>query len=204
VSTPCSGIGVVISFFRRYSLQTITFITSHPKKAKELSWHLNHPIEYLELDLPEIQSLDPHAIVHAKALAAYEHAKSPVLVEDFSLSLEALGGLPGPLIKWFLAELGPVGICRLLDAYSTRKATAKTCFALCIKGTVHIFDGDMEGRVATSPRGKAGYGTDGIFIPAGWEKTWAEMNKEEQNKTSLRRIGLKKLERYLADTADSL
>lgn len=80
----------------------ITFITSHAKKAEELSWHLSYPVIHRKLDLPEIQSLDPDTIVHFKAQEAYRVLRRPVLVEDFSLRFGALGKLPGPLIKWFL------------------------------------------------------------------------------------------------------
>jgi non-canonical purine NTP pyrophosphatase (RdgB/HAM1 family) len=199
--TPCFGIGAVTTLCRRCSLQLI-FITNHSKKAEELSRYLDYPIKHLKLDLPEVQSLDPYVVACTKAKAAYERIKCPVLVEDFSLSFEALGRLPGPLIKWFLTELDPDELCKLLDSYSTRKAIAQTCFALCDKNVVHIFDGKMEGSIAASPRGGAGYGTDGIFIPSGWDKTWGEMTKEEQVESSLRRLGLKKLEKYLAALPD--
>lgn len=186
-------------------MREIVFITSHPMKAEELSLHLNYPVIHQTLDLPEIQSLDPHEIVRIKAQAAYRQLKRPVLVEDFSLRFAVLGRLPGPLIKWFLAELRPEGLCHLLDSYENRRATAQTCFALCDQKGVHIFDGAVEGAIAVTPHGTAGFGTDCIFIPGGQQKTWSEMTQEEQIKTSVRRIGLKKLERYLhADSDDEL
>lgn len=179
-------------------MKEITFITSHAKKAEEISWHLGHPVVHRKLDLPEIQSLDPHEVVHVKAEEAYRQLQRPVLVEDFSLRFEALGNLPGPLIKWFLQELGAEGICRLLDNYETRVAYAQTCFGYRDKDGLHIFDGLMRGTITPEVRGSNGYGTDGIFIPSGQDKTWGEMDKEEQIKYSLRRIGLKKLEAFLA------
>lgn len=179
-------------------MREITFITSHAKKAEEISWHLGHPVTHHKLDLPEIQSLDPHEVVGIKAEEAYRQLRRPVLVEDFSLHFEALGKLPGPLIKWFLQELKVEGICRLLDNYETRVAHAQTCFGYHDEKGLHIFDGIMKGTITTEIRGDDGYGTDGIFIPDGQDKTWGEMNKEEQVKYSLRRIGLKKLEAFLA------
>jgi non-canonical purine NTP pyrophosphatase (RdgB/HAM1 family) len=175
----------------------ITFITSHPQKAKELSWHLDATVTHYKLDLPEIQSLDPHEVVSAKANAAYDQLKSPVLVEDFSLRFITLGKLPGPLIKWFLSELRPEGLCNLLNNYKNRDAIAQTCFALCDEHGVKIFDGSIEGTITETPRGENKFGTDGIFMPSGWDKTWGEMNKEEQLVSSVRRIALKKLQRYM-------
>lgn len=178
-------------------MKELTFITSHAKKAEELSRYLGHPVTHHKLDLPEIQSLDPYEVVSIKAKEAYRQLKQPVFVEDFSLRFEALGHLPGPLIKWFLLELRPSGLCKMLDNYSTRKAVAQTSFALYDETGIHIFDGVIEGTIATELRGDNGYGTDNIFIPNGQHKTWGEMNEDEQAKYSLRRIGLDKLEAFL-------
>lgn len=178
--------------------QTVTFITSHQKKADQLSWHLHYPITHHKLDLLEIQSVDPHEVVTYKAKEAYRQLKRPVLVEDFSIRFAALGALPGPLIRWFLQELQPEGLCRILDNYPTRQAFVQDCFAYCDGGEVLIFDGVMEGTIAREPRGDVGYGTDAIFIPKGWDKTWGEMNKEEQIASSVRSIGLQKLEKFLS------
>lgn len=177
----------------------ITFITSHAKKAEEISWHLGYPVRHHKLDLPEIQSLNPHDVVKIKAEEAYRILQRPVLVEDFSLRFEALGRLPGPLIKWFLQELQVQGLCRLLNHYSSRVAYAQTCFGYCDENGVEIFDGIMKGTIAHELRGDNGYGTDGIFVPDGQDKTWGKMNEEEQITYSLRRIGLKKLEGFLAN-----
>ncbi len=179
-------------------MRTIAFITSHPKKAKEISWHLNHPVTHHKLDLPEIQSLDPHEVARVKAEEAYRQLKRPVLVEDFSIRFEALGNLPGPLVRWFLQELQAEGLCRLLDSCKDRTAYTQDCFGYCDENGVRIFDGMIKGMIAPHPRGSNGYGTDGIFIPDGQDKTWGEMDKEGQIKYSLRRIGLKKLEEFLA------
>lgn len=177
----------------------ITFITSHAKKTEEISWHLGYPVTHCKIDLPEIQSLDPHEVVRIKVEEAYRQLQRPVLVEDFTLRFEALGKLPGPLIKWFLQELKVEGLCRLLDSYSSRVAYAQTCFGYYDENGVQIFDGAMKGSITRELRGDNGYGTDGIFVPDGQNKTWGEMNKEEQVEYSLRRIGLKKLEAFLAN-----
>jgi non-canonical purine NTP pyrophosphatase (RdgB/HAM1 family) len=179
-------------------MEQVTFITSHAKKAEEISWHLGYPVTHHKLDLPEIQSLDPHEVARIKAEEAYRILQRPVLVEDFSIRFTALGDLPGPLIKWFLQELRVEGLCRLLDNYSDRTAYAQTYFGYCDEDGVCIFDGTMKGSIAPIARGNNGYGTDGIFIPDGQSKTWGEMDKEEQITYSLRRIGLKKLEVFLA------
>ena len=87
-------------------MDKLTFITGNPGKAEEVSRYLGFPVEHISLELDEIQSLDLEEIVKDKATRAYEKIGRPVLVEDASLVFHAFGKLPGPLIRWFLEELG--------------------------------------------------------------------------------------------------
>jgi len=176
---------------------TLTFITGNAAKAEQLARHLEFPVKHKKLDIPEIQSLDLKEVAQHKAKEAYKQIESPVLVEDTSLVFHALGKLPGPLIKWFLEELGNEGLCRLLDSYQDRTALAKVCFCFYNGNTQKVFEGEMKGTIADSPKGERGFGWDPIFIPQGKTKTWGEMDIEEQKETSIRRIALKKLESYL-------
>lgn len=174
-----------------------------PKKAEQVSWHLDMPLKHRKLDLVEIQSLDPAEVVADKARRAYSVVSEPVLVEDTSLIFHALGHLPGPLIKWFLEELGTEGLCELLNGYDDRSATASVLFGLYDGTDMRVFDGSWSGQIAKSPRGELGFGWDPIFIPNGDGnpdgKTWGEMTIEEQVATSMRRIALKKLQQALAE-----
>ena len=82
----------------------ITFVTGNAFKADQVGWHLDMPLAHQKVDVDEIQSLDLAEVVRHKAMGAYKIIKTPVLVEDTSLTFESLGRLPGPLIKWFLEE----------------------------------------------------------------------------------------------------
>ena len=62
-----------------------------------------------KLDLPEYQG-EPADISMAKCREAARHVKGPVMVEDTSLCFNALGGMPGPYIKWFLDKIKPEGM----------------------------------------------------------------------------------------------
>ncbi len=173
------------------------FITSNPAKAAQLSQYLNLEIQHKSLDLPEIQSLRLEEIIEQKAKAAFEIIKAPVLVEDTSLIFNALGKLPGPLIKWFLTELDNEGLCRILDGYAERGAIASTLFGLYDGQTLYTFSGEMKGAISEDPKGSQGFGWDPIFIPYGTHKTWSEMTDEERSHTSMRGIALKELEEFL-------
>ena len=67
-----------------------------------------HQVVCQDIDLPEYQGT-PEEVVRAKCTLAAQHIKGPVVVEDTSLCFNALGGMPGPYIKWFLKEIGPAG-----------------------------------------------------------------------------------------------
>lgn len=178
-------------------MDSLTFITGNAAKAEQLSTHLHFDVEHKKLDIPEIQSLDLEEIATKKAEEAYKILQSPVLVEDTSLTFNALGSLPGPLIKWFLESLGNDGIARLLSGYEDRTAKAEVCFALCDADGVHLFKGSINGTIADVPKGEKGFGWDPIFIPEGHSEAWGEMNPDDQRKTSMRRIALEKLQAYL-------
>jgi non-canonical purine NTP pyrophosphatase (RdgB/HAM1 family) len=164
---------------------SVTFITGNQHKADWMAKHLGHPVDHLKLDLDEIQSLDLREIVEHKVRQAYSRIESPVLVEDVSLTYEALGNLPGPLIKWFLQELEAEGLCRLLDGYASRRAIADITFAYFDGDKVTFFEGRVAGRIAKEPRGDD-FGWNPIFIPEGSNKTYAEMNETEQVQFGLR------------------
>lgn len=178
-------------------IDSLTYVTSNPGKVRLLRRYVDIPVQHKDIDLIEIQSLDLATIIEYKAKEAYRQMRSPVLVEDASLRFLALGKLPGPLIKWFLEELGTDGLCKLLDGYAERAALAEVQFGLYDGQSFHVFAGAREGTIALAPRGSNGFGWDSIFIPAGHHKTWAEMTNDEQGATSMRKLALKELDAFL-------
>ncbi len=175
----------------------IYIATSNANKVREIQAILNTPVEQVEIDLSEIQSIDVEAVIEHKAREAYLRLGRPVLVEDTGLSIHAWNGLPGALVRWFLKAVGPAGICRMLDRFTDRSATAKTCLGLLDGAQVQVFTGQIHGFIATEPRGEHGFGWDAIFIPAGFEKTFAEMSPEEKAAISMRRKAVDLLKAYL-------
>ncbi len=167
-------------------MNKITFITGNPKKAEFLAKYLDHPVEHLKLDLDEIQSLELEEIVEHKVRQAFELARRPVLVEDISFTIQALGRLPGPFIKWFIEAVGYEGLCRLADADKDRRATTAVCYGFFDGVNLKLFSGQLDGSMPQHPRGDDGFGWNGVFIPAGQSKTNAEMTEAETEKYSLR------------------
>jgi len=178
-------------------MPSITFITGNSGKAEQLSKYLGIPIAHKKIDLAEIQSLDLAEVVESKAREAYQQIKTPVLVDDTSLIIHALGRLPGPFVKFFLSEIGDGGICKLMKNYKDKSATATVAISYFDGTSCKVFEGTINGSIANSPAGDGGFGWDSIFIPEDYKETRASMNDEDYDKTSPRKFALEKLERYL-------
>ncbi|ESL11708.1 hypothetical protein TRSC58_00535 [Trypanosoma rangeli SC58] len=172
------------------SNHSLTLVTGNDGKRKEVQACLAGYVlvENVKLDLTEIQSNSVFEISRNKALRAYEIVKRPVLVEDTALCFDALGGLPGPYVKWFLESMPLVGITKLLKGFDTRRAHALCVFTYCAgAGAVLQFEGRCDGTIVESPRGEHGFGWDSIFEPdEGHGQTYAEMLVEEKNRISHR------------------
>jgi non-canonical purine NTP pyrophosphatase (RdgB/HAM1 family) len=180
-------------------LDRLVFVTSSEHKHREAQAILGMALERVALDLVEPQGLDVVEVARTKARLAYQTLHRPVLVEDTSLELAALGGFPGPLIRWLLESAGVGAIPRMLEGFDSRAARAR-CVALAWDGTRELAGvGAAEGEIAPAPRGRSGFGWDVVFVPAwGGGRTYAEMTAEEKNARSHRALAFRNLARKLA------
>lgn len=174
----------------------IYFITGNEKKFNEMK-AIMPELERLDIDLPEIQEMDPHVIIRAKLEEALRHHDGEFIVEDTSVSLECLNGLPGPFIKWFSIALGIEGLATIAKKLENDRASTTVVIGYA-KDADHVqfFEGVVHGRIVP-PRGERGFAWDPIFQPDGYDQTYAEMGPEEKNKISARRLALDKLKEYL-------
>lgn len=159
----------------------VAFITSNQHKADYLSRVLGLPLTHNSINLEEIQSTSLEEIVEYKVRQAYAIAKCPVLVEDVALGFTALGGLPGPFIKFFVeVSNGLENLCRMLDGFNDRSATAACVFGYYDGEQLKLFCGDLHGVIANQPTGDGGFGWDKIFCPDGYGgRTRAELYVKE-------------------------
>lgn len=169
-------------------MKKITFITGNEGKTAELSRLLGFSLDHKKIELDEIQELDLEKLIRNKALSAFALIKSPVLVEDTSLTFEALGKMPGPFIKWFLKEMGNEGLCTLLNAFTNRRALFTSMFAYHDGNEMKLFSKSISGTISNKPKGNNGFGWDAIFIPTGATKTRAEMTHKEQDMYTARKL----------------
>ncbi|GAA6000245.1 hypothetical protein JCM5350_005898 [Sporobolomyces pararoseus] len=191
--------------------RSILFVTGNANKLKEVraillssaSASSSSPafeVESRDLDLPEIQGTTQEVAI-AKVKAAAEVVKGPCITEDTALGFEALGGLPGPFIKYFMKSVGHEGLNSMLAGFPSKKATAICTFAYSAgPGTEPIlFEGTTEGQIVPA-RGPTHFGWDPVFEPVEGEgKTYAEMDGEAKNKISHRYRALEKLRKYLSE-----
>lgn len=171
-------------------------ITGNKGKFDELA-SLIPQVQQLDIDLPEIQELDPKKIIEEKLKAASLHHRGRFIVEDTSLYFDGLNGLPGPLVKWFLKSIGNEGLATIARSLSDNAARAVTWLGYrTIQGEIQYFEGEILGNIV-QPRGMNGFGWDKIFQPKGSAKTFAEMSSNEKNIFSMRRIAIEKLKKHL-------
>ncbi|KAF2352382.1 Inosine triphosphate pyrophosphatase [Trinorchestia longiramus] len=176
----------------------LTFVTGNAKKLKEVVAILGDSfpvsIRSLAIDLPEYQG-EADDVTRKKCLAAAQEVKAPVIIEDTCLCFNALGGLPGPYIKWFLEKLGPEGLYKMLAGFEDKSAVAQCTFAYSSgnpDSEVILFHGRVPGAIV-SPRGENLFGWDPCFQPDGHEETFSEMSVETKNTISHRRLALNAL-----------
>ncbi|KAL7282761.1 Maf/Ham1 [Trametes coccinea BRFM310] len=184
----------------------ITFVTGNAGKLREVRQILgaaNIEVDSQELDIPEVQGTTQEVAI-AKCRRAAELLGGPCITEDTALCFEALNGLPGPYIKYFLKELGHEGLNKLLIGFPTTAAWALCTFAYSAgPGTEPIlFEGRTDGRIVPA-RGDGHFGWDPVFEAEDTGKTYAEMASEEKNKISHRGRALEKLEKYLKSLASA-
>lgn len=176
----------------------LTFVTGNKGKLLEVQAILGKSVPNLtnqKIDLPELQG-EPEEISIEKCRLAAEKVKGPVIVEDTSLCFNALKGLPGVYIKWFLDKLGHEGLNNMLAAYEDKTAYAQCIFAFS-PGPGHdpvTFVGRCPGKIVPA-RGPNAFGWDPVF-EAESGQTFAEMSKEDKNQISHRSKSLALLQEY--------
>lgn len=206
------------------SRPTLTFVTGNQKKLEEVQRILSSgkdddfPFHLVNrnVDLPELQG-DPLDIAREKCRLAAAALDGAVLTEDTSLCFSALGGLPGPYIKWFLEKCGHDGLNDMLQGFPDKSAYAQTIFAFTMGPgqEIHLFEGRTAGTIVRA-RGVHAFGWDPIFQFASGHnddmpseglnndldgKTYAEMTSEEKNSVSHRSKSMAKLQAFLIENA---
>ena len=180
----------------------VYFLTSNPNKVKEvipIFEEVGIEVEPLPGRKLEIQadSLEEIAKSAAEA-AAREYKQRPIVLEDSGLFVHTLKGFPGPYSNYVYRTIGIEGILKLMEGVEDRRAHFECAAAcVCTDGLVEVEVGKVFGRIAEEPRGSGGFGFDPIFIPDGYDKTFAELGTDVKLKISHRAVAMRKIARRL-------
>lgn len=177
----------------------LKFITGNKNKFKEISkalFPLN--IKLVNINIEEIQELDPYKIIRHKLKEAFKQEKGNFFIEDTSTYYKALGNkLPGTLMKWFLDVLKPEGLYGLAKKLGSCDAEMRTVIAYAKnKSQVYFFEGRTKGKMV-KPKGNGGFGLDPVFKPNSSSQTLAELKKSGLYKFSPRTKAALKFKAYL-------
>ncbi len=159
-----------------------TLVTGNAGKIREFE-RLWPGLHVVKLDLPELQGDSEEVAVAKMRSAMVAMPGVDLVVEDSSLCYDALGGLPGVYVKWFLAAVGLRGLYDMLAAYEDKTAYGQCVVVTCVDGVVATHVGRTRGRIV-APRGDGGFGWDAVFQPDGHDLTYAEMTPEVKDSVS--------------------
>ena len=188
----------------------IVFATNNKHKLEEIKDILGKNFEIVSLaeigcheDIPETGlTLEENA--RQKSTYIVEHYNHDCFADDTGLEVDALNGEPGVHSARYAEGTdhdSEANMRKLLSKMSNvkdRTARFRTVISLIINGVEHQFEGRVEGRIATEKHGKEGFGYDPIFIPEGYDKSFAELGEEVKNQISHRARAVKKLAEYLS------
>ncbi len=179
----------------------LLFVSSNPNKILEVERMLGLPVRSIRIDLPEIQAGSLEEIARTKLRTAVERVEPGggfLLVEDVSLGLTALGGFPGPYVKWLLQSAGGEGLATMAAGVGDAHAVARCCVACWDGEQEHLFVGEVAGRILPAPRGTRRFGWDAWFQPDGSSFTYAEMPDDEKDRISHRALAWRRASELLA------
>jgi non-canonical purine NTP pyrophosphatase (RdgB/HAM1 family) len=157
------------------TLPGFVLVTGNRDKRAEAQRILGRLVEVVDVELPEIQSLDLEEVLRAKVEEAWRRVGRPLVVEETGLELAGLAGFPGPLVKWMLKAVGAEGVARVAIASGDPRATARCAMIYRDDERRALGAGADSGRLVLPPRGNGGFGWDPVFEPEGSVLTYGEL-----------------------------
>ncbi len=190
-------------------MKRFVFATNNRHKLEEVQAILGDRVELVSLqqtgcteEIPETgKTLEENALQKARYI--YERYHTDCFADDTGLEVEALGGAPGVYSARYAggeghdSEANMRKLLQDLEGVENRQARFRTVFALIVNGKEHLFEGIVNGTILKVRRGTSGFGYDPIFMPDGYNKTFAELGNDIKNRISHRAIASDKLCKFL-------
>ena len=199
-------------YFRNINLffMKLVFATNNQNKLKEVKQLLPASIELLSLkdidcedDITESgKTIRENAKIKSRYI--YEKFGMNCFADDTGLEVDAIGGRPGVYSARFAgpSSRSEDNINKLLielKGIENRKANFRTVISLMIDGKDEAFEGIVKGVITNEEMGSNGFGYDSVFMPDGFDKTFAEMTAQEKNEISHRGIAVNKLTSFIRE-----
>lgn len=189
-------------------IKQIIFATNNAHKLSEVQAVLGDRFRLVTLaecgiteEIPEdAPTLEGNAL--QKARYVHERTGADCFADDTGLEVDALDGAPGVHSARYatdghdFAANNRLLLRNLADA-ADRSAHFRTVIALILDGSEYLFEGRVDGRIAESEAGCGGFGYDPLFVPEGFDKTFAEMGADEKNAISHRGRAVRRLVEFL-------
>ncbi|WP_251966582.1 non-canonical purine NTP diphosphatase [Parabacteroides sp. AD58] len=192
---------LVFATNNKHKLDEVRKITSH------------HPVEIVSLaeincfdDIPETaDTLEGNAL--QKAHYIQKKFGLNCFADDTGLEVEALNNAPGVYSARYAgpghdSEANMKKLLHEMEGKENRKARFRTVIALVWNGKTYTFEGIVNGTITTAKRGENGFGYDPIFIPEGYDQTFAELGDNIKNQISHRAKAVEKLDEFLTQLSD--
>jgi len=186
----------------------LCFATNNTYKVTEVQQLLGGDFHIISLqdigcteELPETQfTLEGNAV--QKAEFVHHHYQVNCFADDTGLEIEALNGEPGVDSAHYAgperdSHANTQKVLDKLRRADNRLAQFRTVIALILNGNLHTFEGTVAGSITQQPSGQQGFGYDPIFIPEGFQQSFAEMSLDEKNQISHRGRAVRKLVDFL-------
>ena len=190
--------------------QEILFATNNAHKLEEVRAILGDGYRLVTLCergiTEEIPGEQPTSAGDAVQTAGYVHARTGAdcIADDTGLEVAALGGAPGVHSARYATdghdfEANVRLLLRNLEGAADRRARFRTVVALIRDGREYTFEGIVNGTIAETPCGAAGFGYDPVFIPDGYGETFAQMPAELKNAISHRAIAIRRFAEFMRE-----
>jgi len=187
---------------------SLYFATQNQHKLSEVRKKLPESISLFDLtefnlkeEIPETGStLEENALLKAKYI--FDKFNVNCFADDSGLEVEILGNAPGVYSARYAGEPknDENNIDKLLselNGIENRNAQFRTVISLILNGKEYFFEGTIKGKIIHERKGNNGFGYDPIFVPNGFEKSFAELSLDVKNKISHRAIAVEKLVEFL-------
>ena len=187
----------------------LVFATNNAHKLEEVAAILGDQVELLSLndiccqaDIPETaETLEGNALL--KSSYIYKNYHLDCFADDTGLEVEALNGAPGVYSARYAggeghdAQANMLKLLHELEGKENRKAQFRTAISLILDGKEYLFEGVIKGEIIKEKRGDSGFGYDPVFMPEGYDRTFAELGNDIKNQISHRALAVQKLCEFL-------